>query len=40
MLGSGKPRQFEPQVLEEESYASNDILDGLKRERMVHFLYK
>ena len=33
MLGSGEPYQFEPPVLEEESYASNDSFDGLKRER-------
>ena len=40
VLGSGKPYQFEPPVLEEESYASNDSFDGLKRERMIHFLCK
>ena len=40
MLGSGKPYQLEPPVLEEESYASNDSFHGLKRERMIHFLYK
>ena len=27
-------------VLEEESYASNDSFDGLKREGMIQFLYK
>ena len=36
MLGSGEPYQFEPPVLEEESYASKDSFDGLKRERMIH----
>ena len=40
MLRSGKPYQFEPPVLEEESYASDKSFDGLKRERMIHFLYK
>ena len=40
VLGSGEPYQFEPPVLEEESYASNDSFDGLKRERMIHFLYQ
>ena len=40
VLGSGEPYQFEPPVLEEESYASNDSFNGLKRERMIHFLYK
>ena len=40
VLGSGEPYQFEPPVLEEESYASNNSFDGLKRERMIHFLYK
>ena len=40
VLGSGEPYKFEPPVLEEESYASNNSFDGLKRERMIHFLYK
>ena len=40
VLGSGEPYQFEPPVLEEESNASNNSFDGLKRERMIHFLYK
>ena len=40
VLGSGEPYQFEPPVLEEESYISNDSFDGLKRERMIHFLYQ
>ena len=40
VLGSGEPYQFEPPVLEEESYASNNSFDGLKRERMIHFLYQ
>ena len=40
VLGSGEPYQFEPPVLEEESYASNNSFDGLKRERMIHFPYK
>ena len=40
VLGSGEPYQFEPPVLEEKSYASNDSFDGLKRERMIHFLYQ
>ena len=40
VLGSGEPYQFEPPVLEEESYASNNSFDGLKRERMIHFLHK
>ena len=40
VLGSGEPYQFEPPVLEEESYASKDSFDGLKRERMIHFLYQ
>ena len=40
VLGSGEPYQFEPPVLEEESYASNDSFNGLKRERLIHFLYK
>ena len=39
VLDSGKPYQFEPPVLEQESYAS-DTLDGLKRECTVHLLYK
>ena len=32
--------QNEPPVLEEESYASYNSFDGLKRERMIHLLYK
>ena len=40
MLGSDKPYQFEPPVLEEESYASYNSFDGLKRERMIHLFYK
>ena len=40
VLGSGEPYQFEPPVLEEESYASNNSFDGLKRERMIHFLHQ
>ena len=40
VLGSGEPYQLEPPVLEEESYASNDSFDGLKSERMIHFLCK
>ena len=40
VLGSGEPYQFEPPVLEEESYASNNSFNGLKHERMIHFLYK
>ena len=40
VLGSGEPYQFEPPVLEEESYASNDSFNGLKREHMIHFFYK
>ena len=40
VLGSGEPYKFELLVLEEESYASNNSFDGLKRERMIHFLYK
>ena len=40
MLGSGEPCQFEPPVLEEESYASNNSFDGLKGERMIHFLHQ
>ena len=40
VLGNSEPYQFEPLVLEEESYASNDTLDGLKRERLIHFLCK
>ena len=40
MLGNGEQHQFERPILEEESYASNDSFDGLKRERMTHFLYK
>ena len=40
MSGSGEPYQFEPPVLEEEAYASNDSFYGLKREHMIHFLYK
>ena len=40
VLGSGEPYQFEPPVLEEESNASNNSFDGLKRERMIHFPYK
>ena len=39
VLGSGEPYQFEPPVLEEESYASNNSFNGLKHERMIHFLY-
>ena len=38
VLGSGEPYHFEPPVLEEKSYTSNDSFDGLKRERMIHFL--
>ena len=40
VLGSGEPYKFEPPVLEEESYASNNSFDGLKRERMINFLCK
>ena len=40
VLGNSKQYQFEPLVLEEESYASNDSFDGLKREHMIHFFYK
>ena len=40
VLGNSKQYQFEPLVLEEESYASNDSFDGLKREGMIQFLYK
>ena len=41
VLSSGEPYKFEPPFLEEESYyASNDSFDGLKRERMIYFLYK
>ena len=40
MLGNSEQYQFEPPVLEEESYASNDSFDGLKREHMIHFFYK
>ena len=40
MLGNSEQYQFEPPVLEEESYASNDSVDGLKREGMIQFLYK
>ena len=40
VLGNSKQHQFEPLVLEEESYASNDSFDGLKREHMIHFFYK
>lgn len=36
MLGSGEPYQFEPPVLEEESYASNNSFDGLKSERIYY----
>ena len=40
VLGNSEQYQFEPSVLEEESFfASNDSFDGLKRERMIHFLY-
>ena len=38
--GDSEQYQFEPPVLEEESYASNDSFDGLKRKRMIRFLYK
>ena len=40
VLGSGERYKFEPPVLEEESYAPNNSFDGLKRERMIHFLYE
>ena len=40
VLDSVKPYKFEPPVLEEESYASNNSFDGLKREHMIHFPYK
>ena len=40
VLGSGEPYKFEPPVLKEESNASNNSFDGLKRERMIHFPYK
>ena len=40
VLGSGEPYKFKPPILEEESSASNNSFDGLKRERMIHFLYK
>ena len=41
VLGNSEQYQFEPSVLEEESFfASNDSFDGLKRERMIHFLYQ
>ena len=40
VLGSSEPYKFEPPFLEEESYASNNSFDGIKRERMIYFLYK
>ena len=40
VLGSSEPYMFEPPFLEEESYASNNSFDGIKRERMIYFLYK
>ena len=40
LLGSSEPYKFEPPFLEEESYASNNSFDGIKRERMIYFLYK
>ena len=40
VLGNSEQYQFEPPVFEEESYASNETLDGLKRERLIHFLCK
>ena len=40
VLGNSEPYQFEPPVLEKESYASNDSFNGLKPEGMIQFLYK
>ena len=40
VLGNSEQYQFEPPVLEEKSYASNDSFDGLKREGMIQFLHK